>query len=83
MDRPADVQRLDGINIQRLRAVIEIVPKIVLVGNDQGLTDMMTRILKRGGYDVCGANGIQEAWTALSVCSPEVVVIERELPDGD
>ena len=56
---------------------------MVLVGNDQGLIDMMARILKRGGYDVCGANGIKEAWTALAVCSPEAVVIERELPDGD
>lgn len=57
--------------------------KIIMVGSDRKLIDMTSRILQRSGYDVRGAIGIKDAQTSMTGFPSEVIIIERELPDGD
>lgn len=56
---------------------------MLLVDGDRALMDMTRRIIERRGYSVRCACGLGEARQALAAYRPDVIVVDRDLPDGD
>lgn len=56
----------------------------ILVVEDQAATsDLIRDILRQDGYEVQTADCAQKARTALERALPELVILDRSLPDGD
>ena len=59
-------------------------PKRVLVVDDAELARVtLHRLLGRAGYEVRVAGSVEEARRAMAEWSPDCVVIDQRLPDGD
>lgn len=53
-------------------------PRILYVGTDEPLADMMEKLLRRNGYEVQCAMGRNEALAVLRTSTPDAVIIDRE-----
>ena len=58
-------------------------PRIVVVEDDQNVSLMLTRHLERSGYLVRSAGSIGEARLMLKGDSWDLLLLDRNLPDGD
>lgn len=57
--------------------------KILIVEDDKELRSSLTEFLKAEGYDVCGANGQQEAYSYISEISFDCILLDISLGDGN
>lgn len=59
-------------------------PSILVVDDEPDLRTLMDRILKRRGYDVRTAAGVEEARAALDAYDepPDLVITDISMPDG-
>ena len=58
-------------------------PMILIVEDDIEMAHLNARFLKRNGYEVEVASTVFEARLLMKACSPELVVLDIGLPDGD
>jgi two-component system response regulator QseB len=58
-------------------------PSLLLVEDDPELNPLLTRLLRAVGYDVLPAGDGQTGLHLALTSSPDVVVLDRRLPDGD
>lgn len=56
---------------------------ILMIGNDRVIINIISRILQRNHYEVHVAVGMNQAQNLLNEFSFKVIIIDRELPDGD
>jgi DNA-binding response OmpR family regulator len=57
--------------------------KVLVVEDDPKLADFLGRVLVEEGYEVVTSRSKAGALTALSREAPDIVIIDRMLPDGD
>jgi len=55
----------------------------LFVDDDRSFSSLAVAALRREGFDVRVARSLHEARIALSTDAPDVVVLDRRLPDGD
>ena len=55
----------------------------LLVEDDRSFSSLAAAVLRREGMTVTLARSLHEARAALSVDAPEIVILDRRLPDGD
>jgi two-component system response regulator HydG len=55
---------------------------ILIVEDDQNLSDVLSRLLRREGYDVAASNTVADGIDRLHKESPGVVLTDLYLPDG-
>jgi DNA-binding response OmpR family regulator len=58
-------------------------PRVLVVDDDDLAGSTVVRILERSGYEVCRDRTIAGARTSIADWRPDVVVLDRRLPDGD
>ena len=56
---------------------------VLLVDDDRGFSTLAQAALQREGYRVTLARSLHEARAALEAGEPELVLLDRRLPDGD
>ena len=56
---------------------------ILLVDDDRGFSSLAQAALAREGHPVVLARSLHEAREAVERSAPELVVLDRRLPDGD
>jgi len=56
---------------------------ILLVEDDQSLSQLLAEELEMDGYQVCQAAGLEQARAALQEQRPALIVSDLRLPDGD
>jgi two-component system, NtrC family, response regulator AtoC len=56
---------------------------VLLVDDDRAFSSIATAGLQREGFTVAQARSLHEARAALARSAPELVVLDRRLPDGD
>lgn len=59
------------------------VPRVLVVEDDPGLLELVTRILEVEGYRVEGASSGHAAMAALQAAEPDVLLLDLMLPDAD
>jgi len=57
--------------------------QILVVDDDRGFTSLAAAALTREGFTVTLARSLHEARTAVARAAPELVLLDRRLPDGD
>lgn len=57
--------------------------KVLIVEDEFSINDILTIALKREGYDVRSAYTYKEAGGLFETFKPELVLLDRMLPDGD
>jgi two-component system phosphate regulon response regulator PhoB len=55
----------------------------MVVEDEEDVQLLIVHNLRAAGFDVVSCEGLAEARAALSACSPQVIVLDRMLPDGD
>jgi DNA-binding response OmpR family regulator len=58
-------------------------PVVVLLEDDEDLRSLCCEVLVAAGYEVVECATLEEAYQALADLVPDVVLLDRELPDGD
>jgi two-component system OmpR family response regulator len=58
-------------------------PKILVVEDDRKLAELLGRVLTEEGYEAVAAHSKAAALAAMSANSPNLLVVDRMLPDGD
>lgn len=57
--------------------------KLLMVDDEKELCDFMTQLLERRGYKVLIANCYKDALPIIRQENPEIILLDRRLPDGD
>ncbi len=57
--------------------------KVLLVDDDPAVLRLMTLTLRLSGYDVCVAEDGRKALDGLRECSPDVIVLDMQMPVMD
>jgi DNA-binding response OmpR family regulator len=57
--------------------------KILVVEDDRKLSALLGRVLSEEGYEVVTAPSKEGALSAMSLESPDILIVDRMLPDGD
>lgn len=57
--------------------------RLLLIDDDQRLTDMLGDYLRRQGYDVTTAASLAQGREGLDRLSPDALILDLMLPDGD
>jgi len=58
-------------------------PHVLVVDDDRGIRDLLTRYLRRNGLRVHVAANGREMWSRLSECKIDLVVLDRVMPGED
>jgi DNA-binding response OmpR family regulator len=58
-------------------------PRVLVVEDDTGLLELITRILEVEGYRVDGVSSGHAAMAAVEAAEPDVLVLDLMLPDAD
>jgi two-component system response regulator AtoC len=58
-------------------------PFVLIVDDDRAFSTMAVALLQREGFSVQAARSLYEARRAIATRAPELVVLDRRLPDGD
>lgn len=58
-------------------------PKILVIDDDRFLAEAVRKLLTESGFEVTTAASAMEAWTELTACKPDVIVLDLGLPDQD
>ena len=61
----------------------EAPPKVLVVEDDLALLETLSEILRTGGYEPIGATGVDQALQAIRTETPDLVILDLRLPDGD
>jgi two-component system, cell cycle response regulator DivK len=72
----AAVRKGSGTRARRRR------PTIVLVDDDADLRFISVVVLRAAGYEILECADLAEAFAALQACIPDIVLLDRDLPDG-
>jgi two-component system response regulator AtoC len=56
---------------------------VLLVDDDRGFSSVAAAALQREGYDAALARSLHEARGQLARAAPDLVILDRRLPDGD
>lgn len=64
-------------------ATRESLPRILVVEDDEALRLSYERLFTAAGYDVLAAGGVYEALRAVQRATPDVILADLMLPDGD
>jgi len=56
---------------------------IVIVEDDKSNLEMVKAAFREDGHIVCGAGSIKECVKALQAAKPDIIILDRGLPDGD
>lgn len=57
--------------------------KILVVEDDRKLAELLGRVLTEDGYETLTAHSKEAALVAIAAASPDLMVLDRMLPDGD
>jgi two-component system, OmpR family, KDP operon response regulator KdpE len=57
--------------------------KIIIIDDDQSIRKLLTIALKSSGYETIEASNIEEALSKSAINSPDMVLLDLGLPDGD
>jgi DNA-binding response OmpR family regulator len=63
--------------------LIEPVPSVVIIEDDQRIRELVSRVLSQKGFDVDGASTALDGLQRIVESSPDVVVLDMGLPDLD
>ena len=63
--------------------MIEPMPSVLIIEDDQRIRELVTRVLSQKGYDVDGADTALGGLQRIVQGSPDVVVLDMGLPDLD
>ncbi len=63
--------------------MIDPVPSVVIIEDDQRIRELVTRVLSQKGFDVDGASTALDGLQRIVQNSPDVVVLDMGLPDLD
>ena len=55
--------------------------KVLVVEDEKSICNFMTAILTANNYDVVTAKTGQEAYSLISSCCPDIVILDLGLPD--
>lgn len=58
-------------------------PRLLAVEDEPGNAALLEAILRRAGYQLSIATGVEEARAFLALETPALVLLDRQLPDGD
>src|SRR5260221_13547432 len=58
-------------------------PTVLIVEDYGPLRNLYSKFLSANGYDVTQASSCREALTILSTFTPDIAVLDMQLPDGD
>ena len=56
---------------------------ILIVEDDKSNLEMVKAAFREDGHIVCGAGSIKECAKALQAAKPDIIILDRGLPDGD
>jgi len=56
---------------------------ILIVDDEVEIVNLLSRVLKRQGFDVYEANTIHDGWQVLGNVTPDVLFLDINLPDGN
>lgn len=59
------------------------VRKLLIVDDEKDICDLLTQMLERKGYKVYAANLCKDAIPIIKRETPEIMLLDRRLPDGD
>lgn len=74
---------MTAISLPEERKTLLEQPKIILVEDDHSVSRLLELTLRRAGYDVEVAGTITEARAVTSTVSWDLLLLDRNLPDGD
>lgn len=57
--------------------------KILIVDDETEIVKLLTRLLKRNGYDVSSAHNLQDSRKLIHDEQPSIVFLDINLPDGN
>ena len=58
-------------------------PKVLVVEDDVALLETLSQILRTGGYEPIGATRVDQALQVIRAETPDLVILDLRLPDGD
>ena len=61
----------------------EAPPKVLVVEDDVALLETLSQILRTGGYEPIGATRVDQALQVIRAETPDLVILDLRLPDGD
>ena len=56
---------------------------ILIVDDEVEIVNLLSRVLKRQGFEVHKANSILDGWEVLGTVKPDVLFLDINLPDGN
>lgn len=62
---------------------MQVKNKVLVVEDEKSICNFMTTILTANNYDVVTAKTGQEAYSLISSCCPDIVILDLGLPDMD
>jgi two-component system, cell cycle response regulator DivK len=62
---------------------LSALPLVLVVDDDAGTRDLVAGILEPGGYEVATAGTVSAARLRLIEETPDLILMDLELPDGD